>query len=558
MLNSQLSRRQLVKACLTVAAIPLLVACGGGAAPPQPAATPGTASSSSTSATPAISAAAQSTPKTGGTFNVGHDADVLLGGDTMKATLSESTAVTSSINGVGNLVKYQRDNIYSIAPGVSESWKSNPDKTQWTFKLRDNITWHDGTPFTVQDAKWWLDLAVFGARVRDKVRAPAVWAGNLGKVTSVDALDQNHLQVVLAAPSPQFLTLLGSPINQIGHPRHLMQPLIDQGNVDVSPQDVKYVSIGPFKMVNYDKGTRVQVQRNDHYWETDEAGHQLPYLDGIQWAILPDPSAMDYALFNGQLDMGSRAASHILTKDRKDQYVQNLGDKVAFTNMTFTSTALVMNTLNPGPFQDVRVRQAVSRWIDRDAFSPVAGGLTFVQPIMNAQNPYTSPDFTTWPGFNSATRQQDMADARSTGCTGHYRGPEDGAQPRLGADRVLPKLRDVQWGDAARPGSRAGGGLPQLGEPHANRRTELRVRGSQSAADVGSTACRDDDGRASTGVAGHREVPDRRPGVLRRTAGPLVGCALSHVRAGPVPAAREPVPQPRLRYGLVGQISLTG
>jgi peptide/nickel transport system substrate-binding protein len=393
-------RRDLLGGALGAATMSILVACGAPAPSPQqatpmPAGTP-------------ISGQV----KRGGTIVVAHNGDFLFGGDMFRSTLSNNAGIAGALNGTGNLVKYSRDDINQIAPGVAESWQSDPTFTQWTFKIRNGITWHDGTPFTAQDAQWWLSLAALGARSGDKIRQPAAWSANLGGVDSVEAPDPNTVQLRLKAPKPQLLAILGDPLQQIGHPRHLMQPKIDAGMVDVAPQDVNFVSIGPFKMSRYDKGSRVQLVRHDQYWEKDEQGASLPYLDGIDYAIVPDPSAMDYAFLNSQLDMGARGKDQVLSKDRRDQYVAGLGDRVNYVNVEGTSVALISNTLKSGPLQDARVRQAMALWIDKKAYSPVAGGLSLTKTILSPKSPFTSPDYMTWPGFNPDTRDADRAQAR--------------------------------------------------------------------------------------------------------------------------------------------------
>src|SRR5581483_3253851 len=176
--------------------------------------------------------------------------------------------------------------------------------------------------------------------------------------------------------------------------------------------DVNYVGLGPFKMAKYDKGTRIQLKRNDAYWEKDEQGRPMPYLDGIDFPILKDPAAQDAAFVSNQIDLGCRGSAHLLSKDRKDQYTKSLGDKVQFTDIGFTNTLVVLNTLKDGPLKDVRVRKAILLWLDKDAYTPVAGGITFLQPLFNPHNPYASPDFMTWPGYNPATRAQDKAMAK--------------------------------------------------------------------------------------------------------------------------------------------------
>ncbi len=454
-------RRQFLRLTLATAGASLLAACGSAQSPPAPSISAGAASAAGSalasasqaangSATAAGSQPAQKAPKTGGTFLVAHHSDLLFGGDVFRSTLSDNTGVTGALNGVGNLVKYSREDIYKVAPGLAESWESNPTFTEWTFKIRDNAKWHDGTPFTAQDAKWWLDLAISGARSGDKIRPPAPWAGNLGPVDGVEALDGNHVRLRLKTPKAQLLTLLGDPIQQIAHPRHLMQPKIDQGQTDVTPADVGFVSVGPFKMLKYDKGSRIQLKRNDLYWEKDAQGRPLPYLDGIDYPIIPDPSSMDYAIINGQLDGGARGKDHLLTQARLDQYKKALGDKVQFVSVGFSSLALIINTLKPGPFQDARVRQAVELWVDKAAYGTVIGGLTYQQTLLNPKNPFSSPDFQTWPGWNLATRDQDKAKAKQLMSDAGY---------ASGFDTTLLVRSDVQQNGVFFQGQLAGLGI---------------------------------------------------------------------------------------------------
>lgn len=415
------TRRNLLRMGLAMATVPLLAACGAPApaAPGAPPSTPRPTTPPAANAAQAgagiptpVPTAATSQIKTGGTFVVAHQSDLVFGGDIFRSTLTDNTGVTGALNGVGNLVKYTREDIYKVGPGLAESWEANPTSTEWTFKIREGVKWHDGTTFTAEDARWWLDLAINGAKVGDKIRPAAPWTANLGPVDGLDVLDGNRVRLRLKGPKPQLLSLLGDPIQQIAHPRHLMQPKIEAGQVDVTPQDVNFVSVGPFKMAQYDKGSSIQLKRHDQYWEKDAQGRQLPYLDGVTFPIIKSPDAMDLAFRNGQLDGGARGREHLLTQARVDQIQNDMSDKVQFVKIGFVSADLIINAIKSSPFQDERVRRAVSLWMDRAAYSAVIGGLTYPQTMMNPRNPFTSPDFTTWPGWNRATRDQDKATAK--------------------------------------------------------------------------------------------------------------------------------------------------
>jgi peptide/nickel transport system substrate-binding protein len=321
--------------------------------------------------------------------------------------------VSTSLYGNGNLVRPCRANIYEICPALAESWEHNGDYTQWTFKIRDNARWHDGKPFTAEDAKYFLELAVFGAQGEGKTRAPSLYKAEFGDVTKVEVLASNQVRITLGRPAVQYLATLGRPQFSIAHPPHLMQPPIAKGTVSVAPQDVGWVATGPFKMLKYEKGSRVQVRRFDGYWERDEKGRQLPFLEGVDFPIITDPGAMDAAFRVGRLEGGGYGTGPFLSKERQAGYIRDLGDKVWFTEIGGTRGALGFNVLKSGPVQDVRVRQAIALWVDKQGYiDSTQGGFGYLAPLLHPQNPYSSPDFLTWPGWNPLSREKDRAEAK--------------------------------------------------------------------------------------------------------------------------------------------------
>src|SRR5258708_7125469 len=203
-----ITRRELLGLAVGLSAVPLLAACGAQtpAQPTQlpattpPAAAPASQASSTTQGAalfpnPQPPAPNTNPPKYGGTFVAPTYGDPLFGGDTMFGALSVTFTATYPVNGDGSLVKQARDDVYKIAPHLAESWETNATFTEWTFKIRDGVKWHDGNAFTAQDAAWWLNLGVFGARSGDKIRPPAVWGRVLGDVEAVDTPDATHVRI---------------------------------------------------------------------------------------------------------------------------------------------------------------------------------------------------------------------------------------------------------------------------------------------------------------------------------------------------------------------------
>lgn len=392
----------------------LTTACSDGAAPTL--LLPTTAMTST--ATPMPSASGESFPsspspaKHGGVLVLANRGDPPSGFDTTRTSSIALHHVGGALFGAGNLVRRCRENMYIVCPETARSWTANPGFTEWTFNLRDDVLWHDGTPFTAADAKLWFALSHEGFEAGGGVRAPAYFKGELGDIEGVEALENNRLRVTLRDRNPQFLEALANPRMKMAHPRHLTEPALQRGEMSVSPLDMGLVGTGPFRFARYDRGSLVRVQRFDRYWETGAAGSPLPYLDGIDFVIMPEPFAMDAAFRSGRLDGGARGEGHYLTVERKEGYVRDLGSRVFFAEMEGGMFRLAFNVLKPGPWQDPRVRRAISLWIDKQAAIPAAlGGFGYTAPSLGPYNPYKAHYFVNWPRFDPAPLGEKRAQA---------------------------------------------------------------------------------------------------------------------------------------------------
>ena len=381
------------------------------APPASPLATPspGEPTSVPTLATPTTQPLPDGGPY-GGVLVLANRGDPPSGFDTMRTSSIALHHVGGALFGPGNLVMRCRGNLYIACPYLAATWTVNPNFTEWTFTLRNDVFWHDGTPFTAEDVEFWFDLALNGYEVDGNVRAPAYFKGDLGEIVSVDALPDNRVRIVLGERNRFFLDVLANPRLKFAHPKHLMEPRLQAGDVSVSPLDVGLVGLGPFAFEDYDRGTRVRVRRFDAYFETDNAGRPMPFLDGIDYVIIREPAAMDAAFRSGRLDGGARGFGHYLTVERKRGYDADLGDTVFYAEIEGGMFRLAFNVLKPGPWQDPRVRRAISLWIDRDAAIPVAlGGFGWTTPSLGPPNRFKDKAYVVWPTFD----REPLADRRA-------------------------------------------------------------------------------------------------------------------------------------------------
>ena len=351
-------------------------------------------------------------PKYGGILRIGHRADPPAAWDTMRSTNYNLTPIAVAIAGEGNLVQPCWDDEQMICPGFAESWEANDDFTEWTFTIRDGATWHDGVPFTAEDVRWWVDLFVNGTEVGGVMREPGVAKGQFGDFKSVEVLNGNQVRITLNSSDAFYLDSLALHRIPIFHARHVFEPAFQAGNLEAAPLELGNIAAGPFKFVSYERGSFIELERYDDYWQQDALGNQLPFLDGLEYYIFADPSAFHAAFRTGRLDAGARGARYYVTPEQIPQYRESLGDDVYFLERSGGGSAgMGFNTIDP-PFNDIRLREAISLWIDRqssiDTLNQGIGRLR--AGFLDTES--SNPDYLTWPGYNPDTREADRARAR--------------------------------------------------------------------------------------------------------------------------------------------------
>ncbi|MBI4339231.1 MAG: hypothetical protein HY680_04690, partial [Chloroflexi bacterium] len=383
---------------------------------PAPAAPPATLTPTPTRApivvaTPTPVPTATPTPvglqvKTGGIMTLAHRADPSGG---FRWNTSISTAyVAEPMTGMGNLVRYCREDAFKVCPGLAESWEPNADFTEWTFKVRSGVVWHDGKPFDAQSASEALALMIFGYGKR----APETDALQWGDISKVEAIDGNRVRVTLKASTPGYLALMAFSGNYFAYAPHLIRAKVDEGKPDATNVEVGIVGVGPFKLKDYVKGSLVSMRKFDKYWEKDSAGRQLPYLDGIDFPIIKDRETVVAALRAGRIDGGARGAGFQLLPDQKEVLKKQFGDGIFFIEEATATNGLRFNTIAQGAFKDVRVRKAVFLAYDRQAYQDIFYPGTKPRPFFLPGSPFANPDYMTWPGYNPATREKDVAEAK--------------------------------------------------------------------------------------------------------------------------------------------------
>src|SRR5438270_2859020 len=176
-----------------------------------------------------------------------------------------------------------QNSLESIVPDLATGWSWNEDGTELTLPLHQGVTWHDGKPFTAKDVQCTWDMLTGKSSEKLRVNPRKSWYRNLAAVTTNGDYE---VTFHLTRPQPAFLALLASGYSPI-YPCH------------VPPRDMRThpIGIGPFKFVEFKPNERITVTRNPDYWKKDR-----PYLDGIEYTIIKDPSTRVLAFIAGKFD----------------------------------------------------------------------------------------------------------------------------------------------------------------------------------------------------------------------------------------------------------------
>src|SRR5207249_8355591 len=253
-----------------------------------------------------------------------------------------------------NLVMYKQDvpqsGFQSIVPDLATDWSWDEDKAQLTFRLRQGVRWHDGKPFTAKDVVCTWDLLTGKSADKLRINPRKAWYRNLDEVVPNG---DNEVTFRLKRPQPSFIALLASGFTPI-YPCH------------VSPRDMRShpIGTGPFKFVEYKPNQNIKLARNPDYWKPGR-----PYLDGVEYTIIPNRSTAILGFIAGKFDMTFPYEVTIpLLKDIETQ----LPKAICQVGMASESIGVLVNRAVP-PFDNADVRRAMALTLDRKSFIDILG-----------------------------------------------------------------------------------------------------------------------------------------------------------------------------------------
>jgi peptide/nickel transport system substrate-binding protein len=253
----------------------------------------------------------------------------------------------------------QRDENQKLVPGLATSWKATDDLS-WEFKLRKNVKFHDGSPFTADDVVFTLN------RVPNVPNSPSSFATFTKPIVDVKVVDAHTIVFKTATPH----VLLPSDLAAV--------VIVSRKNGEKATTDDynsgrAAIGTGPYRFAEYTPNQRVVLKANYAHW----AGEQP--LDKVTFKILTNSAARVAALLSGDVQMIEVVPTSDIAKLSQDKNF-NLADKVSnrviYVHLNQASeksapfvTDKAGKPLEKNPFRDARVRKALSMAINRDAIA---------------------------------------------------------------------------------------------------------------------------------------------------------------------------------------------
>lgn len=231
-----------------------------------------------------------------------------------------------------------RDKNADLQPLLAESWEQVEDTT-WEFTLRRGVEFHDGTEFTADAVK-----ATFDRLLDPAVGSPK--AGVFSMVEEVKVIDEFTVQFLLSEPYAPLLAILASHESGIISPKAIEK----FGGEDIQEPS----GTGPFTFESWTPGEKIVLSRNENYWGTKAK------VSRVEFKVIPEEATR-----TSMVELGEAHIAEPLSISQMDAVSQSKNSKV-YQSEGYGTEYMTFN-VEKKPFDDVRVRKAVSHAIEMDA-----------------------------------------------------------------------------------------------------------------------------------------------------------------------------------------------
>ena len=360
-----MKKKQLLSGVMALLLSASLCACGGSKTAEGTSAAAGESSEAETSNT-----LSEGTPVPGGSVVYGMTQDLASLDPHVDTDAGTRDVVFNLYEG---LVKPTSDG--GFIPAVASDYIISDDAKTYTFTLRDGITFHDGTPVTIEDVKYSIDRY---AEIQGESSAFS------SLVDSVEVQDDKTLVVNLKESYSEFLPMMTIAI-------------IPQSNEDPAGNPI---GTGPFKYVSYTPGQNLELEKYDGYWQEG-----VPSLDSVEFKFIADVDTAFVELQAGTID---------ILKYLTSAQAETLGDDYNIVQGSMNLVhAMYLNSAYE-PLSKTEVRQALCYAVDRDAINNfIFGGKSHIigSHMIPAMSKYYEPEAETVYSYDPEKAKELLADA---------------------------------------------------------------------------------------------------------------------------------------------------
>lgn len=299
------------------------------------------------------------TPVAGGSLTFGLEAAVST---LVPGRIVQPSDLTVAASVYDPIVGFDDRGLYAPT-GLASSWTKTPDLKQWTFTLRPNVTFSDGTPANA--------AAVVTQLAALKKLPHCSCAADVAHVLNVEAVDDLTVRFTLDQANVAFPQFLASGAGYLAAPAAWASP----DTMTSHP-----IGTGAFRSITDGK---LSYTRNSSYWRKSASGHALPYLDKITFVAIPDSTARLSKLRSGDVDILQSADTQNLVQAKRDP-------NLVVQPVTGSSATIVVLNSHQPPFDDIRMRQAFNYALDREALNKAYFGdsRTPAYGPLEPSNPY--------------------------------------------------------------------------------------------------------------------------------------------------------------------------
>ncbi|MDF2097336.1 ABC transporter substrate-binding protein [Aquibaculum arenosum] len=262
------------------------------------------------------------------------------------------------------LLRFNSENYPELEGDLAENWEVSDDGLVYTFHIRKGVTFHDGTPLTAADIK----------STYDRIRNPpegvvSVRQALYDDIETIETPDNHTVVMTLSQPNAGMLSNFASPWNCV----YAAAKLEDDQRFPVE----NILGTGPFRFVEHASGAHWEGSRFDEYYHPD-----MPYLDGFRGIVMTN-SALVNALSGNQVQAEFRG----LAPADAERVKEARGDEVEFIEGGWLAFFFITFNTEEPPFDDVRVRQALTMAIDRWGGIEPMSRITFLQHVGGLTRP---------------------------------------------------------------------------------------------------------------------------------------------------------------------------